>query len=85
MINRLLRHPKVQNSKWVEYGFRTVIVGGIIVVVVMVLGDLGKAKQADKTVNDKKYCIGKFDTIPCHQLRIEHLLLESRQKELKGG
>lgn len=85
MINRLLRHPKIQNSKLVEFSFRAVIIVGLCWIVVTVVNDLVKAKHADQAVDDKKYCIGKFDTIPCHQLRIEHLLLESRQKELKGG
>lgn len=84
MINWLLRHPKVQNSKTVEYGFRVVIVVGIGAVVLMTLANMGKELNADQTKSEKQYCMGKFDTIPCHQLRIEKLLMESRQKELKG-
>lgn len=82
MINRILRHPKVQDSKVVEFCFKAAIVIGFIVVVIMVVDDLGKAWRSDKAVDDKKHCMGKFDTVVCHQLRIQQLLLESRQKEL---
>lgn len=84
MINRILRHPKVQNSKIVEYGFRTLIVGGICAVVVMVFGDMGKALTTDKRTAAIKDCTGDYNTIPCHQLKIEQLLLESRKKHEVG-
>lgn len=29
--------------------------------------------------NNKANCIGVYDTIPCHQLKIEHLLRESNK------
>lgn len=80
MLNRLFKNHKPKESNWIGHGFKLIIICGVLFMVTVVVNDLLKAKRADQSVDDKKYCLGKFDTIPCHQLRIEHLLLESRQK-----
>lgn len=63
-----------------------------LVIFISVCGLLSQAYKAfDKSVAEfsstklkeqKAHCLGEFDTVVCHQLRIEQLLKESYQKEL---
>jgi len=59
-----------------------IAVAGVMVWVVFQQGVL--AWRATQTMQDKENCVGVFNTIPCHQYKIEKLLLESRWKDTNG-
>ena len=50
----------------------------------IVLQEGARAWHATQAVQDKENCVGAFNTIPCHQYKIEKLLLESRWKDTNG-
>ena len=64
---------------WVGYIFLIVLIG---VPGISVIENFVKDGRTTIAENDKKNCLGIFNTIPCHQLKIEELLLESRRKEM---
>jgi len=73
--------PPKRNTKWDT-------LKGVLLMLGIVAGcwmifkasmDTVIAYRVTQTKQDKTNCVGEYNTIPCHQYKIEQLLLESRR------
>jgi hypothetical protein len=71
-----------RNTWWWWYLSRIAIIVVIGVPSVLLIEKWVEMRRGEIREDNKTNCVGRFDTIPCHQYKIEKLLLESRQKEL---
>lgn len=57
------------------------IFGGLLFVAYYVMfGYIQVSKKQNALRDNKENCVAEFNTIPCHQLKIDKLLLESRRR-----
>lgn len=84
VLEYLSRHKEL--NPWGYTLVKVLIIIGALAMVSKVLYDGFTAFQnsafahtAAKTKEQKENCLGEYNTIPCHQYKIEQLLLESRR------
>lgn len=84
VLEYLSRHK--EPNPWGHTLVKVLIIIGTLAMVGKVLYDgyaafnkSAYAHTAKELKERKANCIGEFDTIPCHQYKIEKLLLESRR------